>query len=251
MNENIKTFTLRTVLSVTTGRLLTESEGPRDNGIGRMYELLNHMTGDSAFTYQLGRFAEECKPWLFRWFPELKIANAFLNEKGLDECISKTATPEEGIVMWLNMLKTLEPKIKDQYDIGQIPMDDHDKKDSLKKLEPGWKSIKAITPDELTEDEQKAMAKEQAEAEQEFVREQRILRIKQFLQTIIDYKSDDPNSKLFTTAEELLEFVVQYESKPSDVSNYEWNRFETILLTKCKALLNAESEAETKPKRCV
>jgi len=134
MSENIKTFALGTVLSVTTGRLLTEREGPRDNGIGRIYVLLNHMTGDSVYTHQLGRFAEECKPWLFRWFPELKIANACVSN--LDGWImrDKTGTNEEGIKMWLTELKMLEPKIKDQYDIGQIPMDDHDKKDPYDEL---------------------------------------------------------------------------------------------------------------------
>ena len=134
MDENIKTFTLRTVLSVTTGRLLTEPKGPRDNGIDRMYELLNHMTGDSAFTHQLGRFAEECKPWLFRWFPELATASACLDK--LDDWIKrdKTGTNEEGIKMWLTELKMLEPKIKDAYSIGQIPMDDHDKKDAYDEL---------------------------------------------------------------------------------------------------------------------
>jgi len=134
MDENIKTFTLRTVLSVTTGRLLTEPKGPRDNGIDRMYELLNHMTGDSAFTHQLGRFAEECKPWLFRWFPELATASACLDK--LDDWIKrdKTGTNEEGIKMWLTELKMLELKIKDVYSIGQIPMDDHDKKDAYDEL---------------------------------------------------------------------------------------------------------------------
>jgi len=91
-----------------------------------MYKLLSHMTGDSVFTHQSGRFAEECKPYLFGWFPELKIANDFLGKKGLDEWISKTATPEEGIEMWLDELKILEPKIKDTYEVGQIPMVDHE-----------------------------------------------------------------------------------------------------------------------------
>ena len=127
-----KCFHLRTVLSVTTGRLLTESESPNDNGIGKMYALLGHMTGDSPFTHQLGRFAEECKPWLFRWFPELATANACLDK--LDEWIKKdkTGTNEEGIKIWLTELKMLDPRIQDVYEIGQIPMDDHDRKEPYK-----------------------------------------------------------------------------------------------------------------------
>jgi len=126
--QSKKSFTLRTILSVTTGRLLTKSKGPTDNGIEDMYQLLGHMTGDSPFTHQLGRFADECKPWLFRWFPELKMANAALPK--LDEWIKidKTGTKEEGVKMWLAELKLLAPNIKDTYQIGRIPMDDHDKK---------------------------------------------------------------------------------------------------------------------------
>lgn len=120
-------------------------------------------------------------------------------------------------------------------------------KDMMRELQPQWKCTQPKHPDELTEDEQRAQAKEQAEAKREFVRGQRLLSIKQFLQSIIKAKSNDPNSKLFTTAEEILEFVVQYESNPSSVSNYKWNRFETVLLTRCEALLKAESKSEETP----
>lgn len=125
--DNKKTFALRTILSVTTGRLLTEPQGERDNGIGRMYELLGHMTNDSPFTHQLGRFAEECKPWLLKWFPELKMVNACLDK--LDGWIKKDQTDgQEGIKLWIAELQLLDPKIQHNYDIGPIPMDDHDKK---------------------------------------------------------------------------------------------------------------------------
>jgi len=129
-----KTFTLQTVLSVTTGRLLIESKGPNDNGISDMYEILSHMTGDSVWTHQLGRFAEECKPWLFRWFPELATASACLDK--LDEWIKKdmTGTAQEGIKMWLTEIKMLDPRIQDTYEIEQIPMDDHNHKDPYDEL---------------------------------------------------------------------------------------------------------------------
>ena len=115
-----KEFALRTILSVTTGRLLTESDKPNDNGIGKMYDLLSHMTGDSVWTHQLGRFAEECKPWPLRWFPELATASACLVK--LDDWIKKdkTGTAEEGIKIWLTELKMLDPRIQEAYEIGQI-----------------------------------------------------------------------------------------------------------------------------------
>ena len=48
-----KTFDLGTVLTVTTGRLLTD--------IGNLYEILNFMTGDDLMTHQLPRATEACK----------------------------------------------------------------------------------------------------------------------------------------------------------------------------------------------
>lgn len=76
-----KTFPVRVLLTVTTGRLLTESKGPRDNGISDMHELLAWMTNDQPWSHMVGRFAIECKPWLLRWFPELaKVRVDFLDD---------------------------------------------------------------------------------------------------------------------------------------------------------------------------
>ncbi len=128
-----KTFPLRVVLTVTTGRLLTESKGPSDNGIDDLYALLGHMTNDQPFKHQPGRFAKECKPWLFRWFPELGNANACLGK--LDEWIKREPTClDEGVKMWLTELRMLFPDIKEQYEIDQIPRDDHDHKNPMDEL---------------------------------------------------------------------------------------------------------------------
>jgi len=113
------------------------------------------------------------------------------------------------------------------------------------KLNEAFRRAKPKHWSELTEDERESQAKEQAKAEQQFVREQKILKVKRFLQSIMKVKCVEPNSNLFTTAEELLEFVVKYESSPSSVSNYEWNRFETVLLVRLESLLLAEGK-ETK-----
>jgi hypothetical protein len=75
-----KAFPLGVLLTATTGRLLTTPRGERDNGIGDLYELLGWMTNDQPFTHQLGRFGEECKPWLLRWFPELADVEANVTE---------------------------------------------------------------------------------------------------------------------------------------------------------------------------
>ena len=128
-----RTFPLRVVLTVTTGRLLTEGKGARDNGISDLYEILGHMTSDEPFTHQLGRFAQECKPWLYRWFPELGRYEAGL--PNLDRWISKAPTcPEEGVKMWLTEMKTMFPELPQEYEIGQIPRDDHDVKNPFDEL---------------------------------------------------------------------------------------------------------------------
>jgi hypothetical protein len=135
MNGKVKRFPLRDILSVTTGRLLTKGNGPSDNGIGALYDLLGHMTGGSPFTHQLPRFAEECKPWLYRWFPELAAAESGSAMKSLDLWVSKAPScPDEGVKMWLAELKMMNPDLQDEYDVGQIQADDHDTRDPLDEL---------------------------------------------------------------------------------------------------------------------
>ena len=63
MNENMK-FDLGTVLTITTGILLTK--------IDNVYKILDYMTGDSLFTHQLPRVSRECEPILLKQFPQLK-----------------------------------------------------------------------------------------------------------------------------------------------------------------------------------
>lgn len=122
-----KAFPLRVLLTVTTDRLLTESRGDRDNGIGDLYDILGWMTNDSPFMHQLPRFSKECKPWLLRWFPELAIANACLVE--LDGWIAAARTcPDEGVKLWLAELTLLQPSLQREYDVPRIPQDDHERK---------------------------------------------------------------------------------------------------------------------------
>ncbi len=122
-------------------------------------------------------------------------------------------------------------------------------RDILANQQPLWERAKPKRWDELTEEEQETLAKEQSEAEQEFIRGKKFLIIKQFLQSIIKAKGDDPNSELSIKAEELLEFVVKYESNSSSVSNYEWNRFESIFLPKFEALLKTEQKRQQELKQ--
>lgn len=114
-----KRFSLRTVLTVTTGRLLTAPTEDGGNGIGDLYEILGWITMESSpNTHQLGRFADECKPYLFRFFPELGLASACLPK--LDAWMEKSPTcPEEGIKLWLAELQLLFPQRRSATPEGQ------------------------------------------------------------------------------------------------------------------------------------
>lgn len=59
------THHLGAILTVTTDVFVCP------DGIGGIYALLNHMTGDNLMTHQLPRAAEECKPHLLAKFPQL------------------------------------------------------------------------------------------------------------------------------------------------------------------------------------
>lgn len=54
------------VLGVVTGRLLGD--------IGGIYEVLNYMTGESLFTHQLPRIADEARPVILAKYPMLQQA---------------------------------------------------------------------------------------------------------------------------------------------------------------------------------
>jgi hypothetical protein len=129
MKMETRKFPLRVVLTVTTGRLLTQSNGPRDNGIGDLYDILGWMTNDSPFTHQLPRFAEECSPRLLEWFPELKEVEAHLDS--LDTWMNKSASTQDGVEGWLSNLPTLVPALRADYDIPRIA--DHIARDPAEK----------------------------------------------------------------------------------------------------------------------
>lgn len=64
-SPQVRKFHLGDVLSVTTGRLVAPGH------IAAVHELLDFMTGDTLFTHQLPRAADECGPELRRQHPQL------------------------------------------------------------------------------------------------------------------------------------------------------------------------------------
>jgi hypothetical protein len=147
--NNTKTFPLRVLLTVTTGRLLTQ---PRNgsNGIEDLYEILGWMTNDSPMTHQLPRFGDECKPWLLKWFPELAPCSVAGSIESLRRWISKDRTPDrqEGVKMWIAELKTMFPAIKDNYEVPKIPAESHAVKNPISELLEmrGGEGVVALCP---------------------------------------------------------------------------------------------------------
>lgn len=123
-----KQFSAATVLTVTTGRLLTP--------IGNLYAILSWMAGESVWTHQLARFCAECKPWLLRWFPELEQAGDEKQLAKLDELLERAPhhneSPEQAVNRW--MAETCECGLQDTYEVPQIPRDDHTHKDPYDEL---------------------------------------------------------------------------------------------------------------------
>jgi len=121
-------FDLGTILTVTTGRLLTPSKGENDNGIDNLYKILEWMTGESPFTHTLGRFADECSPYLLKQFPELKNADVDI----LDEMMEKFGS-KVGIQLWL--LKCVRKwGMKEIYNVKPLPKGIHEYKNPLTEL---------------------------------------------------------------------------------------------------------------------
>lgn len=133
---NKKTFPLRTVLTVTTGRLFTKGRRPHDNGISDLYEILGHMTNDSPMTHQLGQFGKECKSWLLRWFPELDSPELMAALEDLPERMKATVGTHAKDVLADATFSDCVAKglCREEYEIDQIPHDDHDSKDPIDEL---------------------------------------------------------------------------------------------------------------------
>lgn len=130
-----KQFPLRTVLSVVTGRLLTERKSSDDNGIGNIYEILDWMTDDSVYTHTIPRFIDECKPYLLQWFPTLQVAINDLHI--LDEMLAGakqgSGDPDDGIQTYIGWLRG-ERELLPFYDVPKIPKDDHTAKEPAQEL---------------------------------------------------------------------------------------------------------------------
>ncbi|GAH23981.1 unnamed protein product, partial [marine sediment metagenome] len=108
-----------------------------------------------------------------------------------------------------------------------------------KKFNEMWRRAKPKHYDDLTEAEQKAYDKSQAELYREAEQARPYNEMRELLQIGINIKSDAPDSELFRTAKELLDMLDRAETEPSSFSTDEKRKLRTRLY-QYKALLKAE-----------
>ena len=80
----MRRFSLGSILSVTTGYLLTD--------IAEIYDLLSYMTGTSVYTHQIPRVSEECRPAIFFQHPQLIDLDASsITPENYRDCVASWA----------------------------------------------------------------------------------------------------------------------------------------------------------------
>ncbi len=108
-------FHLGDILSITTGRLVSNRH------IDGVYDVLNHMTGDSLFTHQLPRAAEECAPHLLAQHPDLA-----------DVPVPDEFDSKEHVEAWL---AEQARRFGEYRDVAPLASEDHTRIDPLAELQ--------------------------------------------------------------------------------------------------------------------
>jgi hypothetical protein len=128
-----KQFHLGDILSITTGRLVS----PRH--IDGVYDILNHMTGDSLFTHQLGRASDEYKPYLIMEMPWLA------------EIDHSSVTTDN----WQQWLQEQVAKYGEMHEVRPIHPEDHeiiDPVDELRRMGVDESKIVTIDPNSANDE---------------------------------------------------------------------------------------------------
>lgn len=141
--DGSRRFHIGDILFITTGRLTS----PR--GMDGIYDILGYMTDDSPFTTQLGRFAEECKPYL-----EQQLGEAIK----LYSEVPETITDSLSLYRWLHTVTegmNGDPFLK----VGKVGEKDHAAMDVMTELELDhgpeiMKKVIQIDPNLIERDEE-------------------------------------------------------------------------------------------------
>ena len=115
--------------------------------------------------------------------------------------------------------------------------------DVLDKSGQEFAAVQPVTWDELTDEELAEMKEGEAEVNRQIKREAERDKARRFLQIGIKLDSNDPESKLFRIAEQLLDVVDKIETDPSLVSQVELSTYRTGL-SKYRVLLEARHKRD-------
>lgn len=118
-------FHLGDVLSITTGRLVSNRH------IDGVYDILNFMTGDNLFTYQLPGAGDECKPHLLDQHPGLNTPEMDEALTALDRNLDGVEDKEDCEQIVRDWLASQVEKYGEMLDVKPILTDEHEVRNSI------------------------------------------------------------------------------------------------------------------------
>ena len=133
-----KKFHISDVLSITTGRLLSNSH------MSGIYDILNFMVDDNLYTNQLPRASNKCKPFLLKQFPKLGLDNETIAKAltELDRLIlvnkgdSTKSCLQKIVDSWIRQLISgkFGQKYDEYYMVNSIPKSAHEPEDPIQEI---------------------------------------------------------------------------------------------------------------------
>ena len=120
-----KQFHLGDVLSITTGRLVSQRH------IDGVYDILNFMTGDNLFTHQLPRASDECKPYLVEQFPQLATAELDSAIAELSDALKSKNGKAKAKKVVADWLVKQVAKYGETFAVKPVPTDAHEVKNPI------------------------------------------------------------------------------------------------------------------------
>lgn len=118
--DNGKEFLTTVVISIVSGKMLV-------GNIVLLKEALGYMCGEIPYTTQYRRFANECKPYIRNWCPELFDIDLSNLNKG----------------NWQEFARKIEEEYGRHRMLYPIPMDDHDVKFFIDEAIEDYPSLKS------------------------------------------------------------------------------------------------------------
>ena len=114
----MKQFHLGDVLSIITGRIVS----PRH--IDGVSDILNFMTGENLFTYQIPKAVDKCRFYLIKQFPQLNTTKMDFAVAELDQML-KTVSEDENLakkkLIIAGWLAEQDAKYGEMFTVKSIP----------------------------------------------------------------------------------------------------------------------------------